>query len=149
MAQESEHSTTAASGNVINQHPTSGTFVGEGFPVNLLISSGPLTVPNLTGQTSVGYVVRGSAEARQRFAAIIKRETFGQGATCDFDWDIVGTVVPIAPRGQVTTIQFDAGAKTGLRDGNATQPDRQPAVYYKAFVCRNPRIENRQRCSGT
>src|ERR1700732_1397939 len=141
MAQESEHSTTAATGNVNNQHPTSGTFVAEGFPVNLLISSGPLTVPNLTGQTedeaattvevlpdggatsakiSVGYVVRGSAEARQRFAAIIKRETFGQGATCDFDWDIVGTVVPVAPRGQVTTIQFDAGAKTGLRDGNAT-----------------------------
>jgi beta-lactam-binding protein with PASTA domain len=44
-------SATVSRGNVISHYPTSGTFVMEGFPVNLVISSGPLTVSNVIGMT--------------------------------------------------------------------------------------------------
>jgi beta-lactam-binding protein with PASTA domain len=42
-------SNTVATGDVIGQDPTSGRSVAEGFPVNLVISSGPqmVTVPNV------------------------------------------------------------------------------------------------------
>jgi len=46
-------SNTVATGNVISQDPTRGTFLAEGSPVNLVICSGQqmVTVPNLEGLT--------------------------------------------------------------------------------------------------
>src|ERR1700694_5572353 len=46
-------SDTVATGKVISQDPTSGSSVAQGFPVNLVISSGPqmATVPNVEGLT--------------------------------------------------------------------------------------------------
>ena len=46
-----QSSNTVAAGNVIGQDPASGSSVAQGFPVNLVISSGPqmVTVPNVEG----------------------------------------------------------------------------------------------------
>ena len=46
-------SNTVAAGNVISQDPANGSSVGQGSPVNLVISSGPqiVTVPNVEGLT--------------------------------------------------------------------------------------------------
>ena len=48
-----QNSSTVATGNVINQDPAGGSSVAKGFPVNLVISSGPqmVTVPDVMGQT--------------------------------------------------------------------------------------------------
>jgi beta-lactam-binding protein with PASTA domain len=47
-------SNTVPTGNVFSQDPASGSFVAEGSPVNLMISSGPqrmMSVPNVEGLT--------------------------------------------------------------------------------------------------
>lgn len=147
MTQESEHGNTVTSGNVTSQYPTSGISVAKGFSVVGEV---------VTSTISVACVVHASEKARKRLPAIIKAETFQQGAGCDFKSDIVNTIISVAQTKPVTTIQVDRKAKPGLRDGTVTQPYRQPRRLLQDFPVSKP--QNRKqtalhtkffRCCGT
>ncbi len=58
-----ECSNTIAAGDVISQDPTGGTQVDAGSSVNLVVSSGQPTVPDVTGQTEAAAITAINAVA--------------------------------------------------------------------------------------
>ena len=80
-------SNTATSGNVVSQEPEKGSSVGEGSPVNLVISSGPrmVTIPDVTGMTQDAAATAISAAklavgaiTQQSSSSVEKDEVIGQ-----------------------------------------------------------------------
>ena len=67
-------SNTVVSGKVISQNPASGSSMAEGFPVNLVISSGPqmVTVPTVEGLTQ-GAVTTTIIEAKLKLGTVTQQ----------------------------------------------------------------------------
>ena len=67
-------SNTVVSGKVISQNPASGSSMAEGFPVNLVISSGPqmVTVPTVEGLTQ-GAATTTIIEAKLKLGTVTQQ----------------------------------------------------------------------------